>query len=66
MPSFFILDWSVVRFMTRRAAAPPEGPPITPWASRSAPRNRRVVEIYLFQVLGEVFKQLNANYREKE
>ena len=22
MPSFFILDWSVVRFMPRRAAAP--------------------------------------------
>jgi hypothetical protein len=28
MPSFFILDWNVVRFMPRRAAAP-EGPPIT-------------------------------------
>src|SRR5207248_6158918 len=37
MPSFFILDWSVVRFMPRRAAAP-EGPPITPLASRSARR----------------------------
>jgi hypothetical protein len=26
MPSFLILDWSVVRFIPRRAAAP-EGPP---------------------------------------
>jgi hypothetical protein len=37
MPSFFILDWSVVRFMPRRAAAP-VGPPIIQWASRSARR----------------------------
>jgi len=34
MPSFFIMDWSVVRFMPRRAAAP-AGPPITPLASRT-------------------------------
>jgi hypothetical protein len=37
MPSFFILDWSVVRFMPRLTAAP-EGPPTTPWASRRARR----------------------------
>jgi hypothetical protein len=35
MPSFFILDWSLVRFMPRRAAAPegpqsPHGLPATP------------------------------------
>jgi hypothetical protein len=33
MPSFFILDWSVVRFMPGRAAAP-AGPPITPFGKQ--------------------------------
>src|SRR5262249_41696249 len=37
MPSFFIRDWSVVRFIASFAAAP-LGPPSTQPVSRSAPR----------------------------
>jgi hypothetical protein len=37
MPSFFILELSVVRLRPRRSAAPP-GPPMMPLASRSARR----------------------------
>ena len=62
--SFFILDWSLVRLMPRRAAAPEA--PQSPHGLPAAPPGIEGLLIYLFQVVGEVFKQLNASYREKE